>query len=146
MWPVKFTEKQAAAWEKVGESILEMWVRVTDLSLPDDVVLDRAWLATSMKTLTALFDRWAKTLPGVQRNSENAARRKERAKKAVQLFPVILVALLAVVTPARDSGIAVNFAMEMEIVERPVPGQGLSDADLALLDVLAKKTSEEEPN
>jgi hypothetical protein len=146
MVPVKFNEKQAAAWNEVGEAILEIWTRVTDLSLPDDVVLDRAWLMKSLKTMTTLFDRWTKTLPGVQRNSENAARRRERAKKAVTLFPTIFETLMSEVKPASESGVAVNFAMQMEVVERPPPGTGLSVDDLALLDAMAKKSSDEEPN
>jgi hypothetical protein len=87
---VKFTEKQAAAWTALGENLLDIYVHITDLSLPDDVALDRGWLLRRFREARKLADRWWKTLPGIRRNSDSSARRKARGQMLLDMLPMLI--------------------------------------------------------
>lgn len=87
---MRFNEKQRAAWMALGEAILNVYARVSDLSLPNEVALDHAWLLESVRSLKTLADRWGRTLPGIQRNSLNAERRMARARTLMNALPMLV--------------------------------------------------------
>lgn len=94
MGPVKFTEKQAALWMEIGEGIYDMYVRGTDLSLPNDVAVDPAWMLRTIRRLKTLADRLEKTFPRVRRNTQNAAKRKERSRQMMELLPSLMAEIM----------------------------------------------------
>src|SRR5262245_61710928 len=90
MGAMKFNEKQAALWQELGETVLDAWVRASDLSVPDDVALDRAFLLSTLRRLQAVGERWAKEGLGNRDNTSTTKRKNARLGRVLELLPTLV--------------------------------------------------------